>query len=771
MRRLTPVVVAALLISAAAWPSAAETPPAAEARPAAEELPEILRDRAPSPLHDPQTLQARSLLGLRAEVAALILRGEVGGGIGVAALAVPLPHQTAGPPPAHVSLPAAGEDTSRAEPETPAETEPGADTPADAAAPPVPCQLFVEIDGATFLDTNSTDVARLEVYAYALAADGGVGGHLAEAFAVDIGRLGEAIWQGGLKLYGRLALPPGRYRLRVLVRNAHSGAAGLTESALSVPAPDGARRAVYPLFRTPEGRDAWIPVRSWGGGPDAAEPTYPFVTGDEAVSPAALPVLTAGRTDAALLFDPLPSRGASDRGEPRLELRTADGSQPREVEVESVSPAADDEGLAELRFQVPEIATGDYLLGIAGDESAGVPVVVVADDSGERSLVWTDLRWRLGGERLAEGDPAERMTLETGDDRRRRRGNRRRAGRRHRRAAAEYRAALAPLLVAGNDRGEGGGAPATTAGQRWIAARASLFEYQSSALGEGAGGSLSALQVGALATARGLAESHPESLPVLIRLHEELYGTFRERKLFSLASYNRLMTESLVELYAESGGDAGVAADALVSLGGYLQEANLPSTASRLFRRALALDSGHVEARLALAALYERLGAPRRAAEQLAPAVEAEPDHTEAKLRLAVNLARSGDRRRARQLLAEVAEGSGPSWLRSLAVQELTRQDLATGSPQAAAERIEKFLPELPGDRGLRLLLANAYDRLKRPQEALDLLSAMHPTRSESPRRRYDGWPRDALAATRERLDRAAAERRPELVAGLEAWR
>ena len=114
------------------------------------------------------TLQAYKLRGLTAEAVALIMSRSPGDGdIAFEALATPWPDESV-----QARLP-----------------------------------LFIEIDGSTFLESNQSGTARVEVYAYALDADHQVAGFLADVFAVDVQELGEAIWQSGLKFYGHLDPP------------------------------------------------------------------------------------------------------------------------------------------------------------------------------------------------------------------------------------------------------------------------------------------------------------------------------------------------------------------------------------------------------------------------------------------------------------------------------------------------------------------------------------------------------------------------------------
>jgi hypothetical protein len=56
-----------------------------------------------------------------------------------------------------------------------------------------------------------------------------------QAVSVDLARNRQKLREGGLKYCGELALPAGRYRLRVLVRNAETGRMGLTVLPLRVP--------------------------------------------------------------------------------------------------------------------------------------------------------------------------------------------------------------------------------------------------------------------------------------------------------------------------------------------------------------------------------------------------------------------------------------------------------------------------------------------------------------------------------------------------------
>ncbi|MEM7479815.1 MAG: tetratricopeptide repeat protein [Acidobacteriota bacterium] len=604
--------------------------------------------------------------------------------------------------------------------------------------------VWVEIDGPTFLAGN-IEGRRLrgEIYVYALTPSGGVAGHFAEAFAVDLDRIGEAVWQSGLKLRGELTLPPGEYRLRVLVRNRATEALGLLSRALTVPAAD-APAPVAMTWPTPPDRDAWIPIRSWSlrqGG------EAPAKTDD--LNPSALPVLAADESAAARL------QGAADLA-PGMSL----GLRLVAVDTPQDEPALGQAELAEegrVAFTVPAVETGVYRialsLGEGGPWTPEVPVLVLADAERERSLQWTDLRWRMqesldptagGPSRLAAGgeSPGER------------RSGRRRDRRQARQIAERYRQALG-ALAEGSDGSSGD----------FQAALQALFEFESSALGGGVG----LLSSGESLAAEKLAEEEPAILLPLIVLHQRLYRRYQGRRAYSLGSHSRLMVEMLTERYLAAGGEASVAADSLAALGGVLIDVHLPSSGSRLLQRARELEPGHPVALLGLAALFERFGSYGQARSLLLELVESHPQHREGRLRLAVNLLRTGDRSRAAELLAAIDGRTEESWIWSLARQEQTRLLLSQNRVGDALAVLTAAHAEAPRDAALALLLAHVHDRLGNAAEAQALVAGVQPSnRKESPRMRYDRPPREAFAGADQALAAAARNAQPLLLAALD---
>lgn len=645
------------------------------------------------------TLQAHKLRGLTAEVAGLVLRGDSGGPIAFEALATPLRGNDGK---AHV-------------------------------------QLFVEIDGPSFLESNQAGNARVEIYAYALGAGQSIGGFLAEVFVVDIRDLGEAVWQSGLKYYGHLELPTGDYKLRILVRNYQSKVASLQELPLKVPSNAEFDRPFIlpPLFSPPSGRDSWLPVREWS----PPEGDYPFVIDQQALRPVARPVLATGRkVEAHLMAYGLPSgklsgqlelsRGAAPVSPASLEVLRREADHSRGIEILTIG------------FEVPTVEPGKYDLRVAlsarSPEILSLPtsVVVVQKATADHGLLWTDLRGQLTSPvqvtAAVEAPAVAQKEV-------RRRGKNRKRDKRIEHLAAAYRQALAKL----------------GSGQR-AAARSAILNMEAEVLTDGA---IDSLQTAELRVAKELAESEVESLIPVMVLHDEIYMVYRQRNLFSLGSNARILIEKLAELYAEHGGSEGsriVAGRALASLGGRLQRANLPSSSRRLYQRALTHDPGNKAAALGLATSFERYSEYRQAVEVLENLVRIHPAYGEGLLRLAINLQRLGLLARTKDLLRRVIGSDSPDWVRALASQELARSLMVAGDLVEATELLEKSVEEMPDQQASKYLLAHLYDRQRQAIAALDLLSSVAPTSGDSARKIYDGWPRQPLDTVRGELSEAA---------------
>lgn len=188
----------------------------------------------------------------------------------------------------------------------------------------VPVPVVVEVPGAAFRGGGGPTVA-LQIQVYALDEHGGVQDVWLRRLDLDRERMSEQLARGGLRILGGLAVPPGEYRVRVMVRDLASDRMSLTTTALSI-APGGA--GLLPIDPVIVDRSGdWVELVSLPDGPGGAvERAFSLAAG--ASPPVVPPVLPTVRSwqGAELLVVV-----ADDEGEVDLSARLFDDAG-REIE-------------------------------------------------------------------------------------------------------------------------------------------------------------------------------------------------------------------------------------------------------------------------------------------------------------------------------------------------------------------------------------------------------------------------------------------------------
>ncbi len=301
--------------------------------------------------------------GLRVETAALLMSGQEGGTIPVAALAIPLPG-TAGK--ARVAV-------------------------------------LLEVDGADAMEGQTGNLLRLEICLYAVTSapdgSGRVAGSRMDTVEVDLARLGGGLDKSGLKYMGELQLAPGEYAVRALVRNTATSEVGLRMLPLSVPDFDQSQGILLPpLVAEPAG--AWLQAR--GAGIASPPPGLSF----EAL-PSARPVFSP--SEEVSMRVPAWKLGGGDL---QIEVRRPGGARvatfPLTIASREASGAAGLE-LLTATVQLKGVEEGVYELGISsGDDHPALATPFVLLEKGGGGQVWAALTpSRRSGAVSGAGAPAQ----------------------------------------------------------------------------------------------------------------------------------------------------------------------------------------------------------------------------------------------------------------------------------------------------------------------------------------------------------------------------
>ena len=154
--------------------------------------------------------------------------------------------------------------------------------------------VILEVAGRSLLNGQSGDKVNVEIYAYASDAQGAMRDFFTQRVGFDIHKGRGGFEETGLKYYGHLDLPPGDYRVRVLVRNAQTGHTAVESVQVKVPAYGEAQPILLPPFFIEKG-SRWLMLRendeTARSGNGNTSVVYPFTVAGEPYVPSAKPVL------------------------------------------------------------------------------------------------------------------------------------------------------------------------------------------------------------------------------------------------------------------------------------------------------------------------------------------------------------------------------------------------------------------------------------------------------------------------------------------------
>jgi hypothetical protein len=184
---------------------------------------------------------------------------------------------------------------------------------------------------------------------------------LTQTLGLDMAKVEGTLRQSGLKFFGHLELPPGKYSIRTLVRNGNTGSYGLRILPLEVPAATEAGPVLLPPF-FPEAPGKWLMIREQGR--DTKNVPYPFMAKDQPYIPSSMPVLGAGQEAAVSLVGY--NLGAGDV-QVRAQIFGADGKEVAPGEMKVVGRESSQGGgpdRLQATFRAPTLQPGEYTLRV-----------------------------------------------------------------------------------------------------------------------------------------------------------------------------------------------------------------------------------------------------------------------------------------------------------------------------------------------------------------------------------------------------------------------
>jgi VWFA-related protein len=223
--------------------------------------------------------------------------------------------------------------------------------PLRAGAESTPVAIVVEVPGAPLLAPGAPRVG-LEVYGYALDEKGNSSDFFAQAVDLDQAKLADRLGRGGVRVLGKLELPAGEHRLRVLVRDRGNGRFSLLSVPVSLAAPAAGTINADALFLPPVD-DPWVLVRPAGAS---------FDIHGRAVLPAAHGTLAAaGEAQVLLLGRGLAAKGTWVRD--RILSGEGKAMTGGTLELLTVTPGeAGEPDLVLARLNAGSLPPGKYLL-------------------------------------------------------------------------------------------------------------------------------------------------------------------------------------------------------------------------------------------------------------------------------------------------------------------------------------------------------------------------------------------------------------------------
>ncbi|HEX2831748.1 MAG TPA: VWA domain-containing protein [Thermoanaerobaculia bacterium] len=156
--------------------------------------------------------------------------------------------------------------------------------------------VVIEVPGRDLLKRVSGKAAHIDLFVYAFDKRSEVTDYLQERVTLDLAKAGDALKNGGVRYFGTLRLPPGKYAVKTLLRVEESELIGFDRHDIVVPSFSSAS-VLPPVFFNEPG--SWAMIVGETRGDDYP---YPFAAGQTKFIPKTDAALTANTEYKVALF-------------------------------------------------------------------------------------------------------------------------------------------------------------------------------------------------------------------------------------------------------------------------------------------------------------------------------------------------------------------------------------------------------------------------------------------------------------------------------------
>ena len=160
--------------------------------------------------------------------------------------------------------------------------------------------IWIDVSGGALLSGQKGENLQAEIFVYAYDSENVLRDFIAQSVELSIASVAEKLARGHLKYCASLDLPPGTYRIRVLVRNVETGRLGLAVLPFEVPAWETPRAYLAaPIFLEDSERDVLVRGRRIASAQEDNFPEYPLLDSPpQTLVPTSSPEIHAGRSSA-----------------------------------------------------------------------------------------------------------------------------------------------------------------------------------------------------------------------------------------------------------------------------------------------------------------------------------------------------------------------------------------------------------------------------------------------------------------------------------------